>query len=727
VNADVVIEALVETARRRGLLNRSPGKRLARYAKEHHVQSLADMRTWLAAADGINADLAKRLTGLLAPADLPSFGTYQALAHLADGGMGRVWLAADANSKLVVVKTLKKTSNNEGQAAKERLQRFEREARITRQLAHPNIVRCLDSGHQDDGTLYLILEYVDSGDLRDLVLQRHCLPEALSLAIVYQVCDALAEANRLHLVHRDLKPSNIFVTSDGNALLADFGIARSTELDRTQLTMAGAILGSPQYMSPEQILGQEVLDIRSDFYSLGAVLYFCLTGQLLFDGKIQDIMHLHCEVPPPDVRTLKPKISERTAALINNCLAKRREERPATPEILRAAIENALQGMGVTRSQALEEETRREEMLRAQSPTQHGMILGGISGDATIVSDLSGSSQVDPGERTMISDLSGKDQGPLEIELTSHTHTKTKTASAIRSFTASMLAAEVTPPSASDSAAALLKRNESASGSNTDLSEAKLAAKTRTEVFVGNSAEAMTADWISLIPAQEGDPTMVMLFARTKLVLGKLKDAPVDICLRNYPVDKYKDALQRISRQHVQLHYDRLQQHCIAEDLGGSNGTLLDGVPLAKGQPKELVGKNAHVLIVANAVSLWLRSRNARKGGKSIALSHLAPIENAPCGLETDHLHDAVIITRPENRPEMAYAMVLRQVSIGGPGSDMALVGARSLAAVMIARYAGQWVWRIASAEEWQPLRDLQELDCGGRILIAHPGSYSHF
>jgi len=209
--------------------------------------------------------------------------------------------------------------------------------------------------------------------------------------------------------------------------------------------------------------------------------------------------------------------------------------------------------------------------------------------------------------------------------------------------------------------------------------------------------------------------------------MGKLKDAPVDICLRNYPVDKYKEALQRISRQHVQLHYDRLQQHCIAEDLGGSNGTLLDGVPLAKGQPKELVGKNAHVLIAANAVSLWLRSRNARKGGKSIALSHLPPTEHAACGLETDHLHDAVIVTRPENRPEMAYAMVLRQVSVGGPGSDMALVGARSLAAVMIARYAGQWVWRIASADEWQPLRDSQELDCGGRTLIAHPGSYNHF
>jgi serine/threonine protein kinase len=727
VQQEPVIQALVEVARRRGLLGREPGRRLARYATDRHVHSLSDLRSWLANADGINPDLARRLTTLLAPAELPAFGDYRALAHLADGGMGRVWLAAGPSGALVVVKTLKKSSSSDALVAKERIQRFEREARITRQLAHPNIVRCLNSGHQDDGTLYLVLEYVESGDLRDLVTHRQCLPEPLSLAIMYQVADALAEADRLKLVHRDLKPSNIFVTKDGNALLADFGIARSTEADRTELTMAGAIIGSPQYMSPEQILGRDVLDIRSDLYSLGAVLYFCLTGRLLFDGKVQDIMHLHCEVPPPDVRTAKPEVSEGTAMLINHCLAKRREDRPASPALLRTAIEDALKARGVTMSQAIEEETRREERQRADAPTQHGTIFGSDSGEATIVSDLSGMA-LDGGEHTLVADLSGRELPPLVVELTTHTHANNaKTASAIRTFTASMLASEVTPPAAEEKPAVKTRSGESGTGSGTDVVEDKPASQVLSENFVGDAAEAMGGDWISLLPEGEGDPTAVMLFARTKLILGKLKDPPVDICLRNYPVETHKDALQRISRQHLQLHYDRLQQQCVAEDLGGTNGTQLDGTPLAKGQPRELIGKNAHVVVAASAVSLWIRCRKARKGGQVVVLGGFPPAIDAACGIETDHLHDAVIISRPENRPEMAYAMVLRQVSIGGPGSDLALVGARSLAAVVIARYAGRWVWRTASSETWQPLRERQTLDCGGRLLIAQVGQYSQF
>lgn len=261
-----IIDALAQIAQKRRLLDRDRSMRLADFAAKNGVATLADLRAWLnGKAGGLSADLCQRLLGLLAPADLPAFGDYQAFVHLADGGMGRVWLAAAMDGPLVVVKTLKSTTNLVRQ------RRFEREVEITRKLRHPNIVRCLDGGEASDGSDYLVLEYVDSGDLHELVKARWQLPESLTLAIVAQVADALQAAHALNVVHRDIKPSNIFVGHDGKSLLADFGIARA-EGTGTMLTMAGAIMGSPQFMSPEQSFGQTV-DIRSDIYAVGAVLF----------------------------------------------------------------------------------------------------------------------------------------------------------------------------------------------------------------------------------------------------------------------------------------------------------------------------------------------------------------------------------------------------------------------------------------------------------------------
>ncbi len=681
-----IIAALAQIARKQRLLDRDRSDRLAEYAAKNGVATLADLRTWLGGtAGGLSPDLCQRLLGLLAPPDLPAFGAFQALVHLADGGMGRVWLAAAQDGPLVVVKTLKSTTSLIRQ------RRFEREVEITRQLQHPNIVRCLGGGEASDGSDYLVLEYVDSGDLRELVEARWQLPEPLTLAILVQVADALQVAHALNVVHRDIKPSNIFVGHDGKALLADFGIARA-EGSGTMLTMAGAIMGSPQFMSPEQSFGQPV-DIRSDIYAMGAVLFYCLAGRPPFEGSMQDVLHQQGNVPAPDVRTACPTVSERTAQLIAACLAKKPGERPADPRALRTALEGALAAQGLNLPGAISAET-------ANGP---GKTIGFSSGMAvfefpTIETDLSGASaapEVPPaqtGQRT--------DPGVLQ------------------SLTAGLLA---------QGPSAAAAETGSATGPATATPPAALRGPGTTE-FAGDPALALAGDWISLLPQDAGDPTAVLLFARPRLVLGKLRSEPVDLCLRNYPVADFKDVLQRISRQHVALRYDPLGQECLVEDLGGANGTLIDGAALASGKSKALGTDTAHVVVVAGAVTLWIRCRRSSLAGQRTTFDGQPPAANPTCGLDSDLVLDSVILTRPENRPELAYAMVLRRMTIGGPGSDLELAGARSLAAVTVAHYAGRWICRptIGNAP-WRPLMAGQVLDCGGRSLVARIGQYEHF
>ncbi|GDY11562.1 hypothetical protein LBMAG53_04400 [Planctomycetota bacterium] len=685
-----IIDALAQIARKRRLLDRDRSDRLADYAIKNGVATLADLRTWLdGKAAGLGPELCQRLLGLLAPADLPAFGNYQAFVHLADGGMGRVWLAAAKDGPLVVVKTLKSTTNLIRQ------RRFEREVEITRKLNHPNIVRCLDGGEASDGSDYLVLEYVDSGDLRELVEARWQLPEPLTLAIVAQVADALKAAHALNVVHRDIKPSNIFVGHDGKSLLADFGIARA-EGTGTMLTMAGAIMGSPQFMSPEQSFGQTV-DIRSDIYAVGAVLFYCLAGRPPFDGTMQDVMYQQGNVPAPDVRTACSGVSERTAQLIAACLAKPPGDRPADPQALRSALEDALVAQGLNISGAISAET--------SNTPGGGKTIGFSSGVAsfefpTIDSDLSGNapepheSPANPGQRT----------DPIVLQ----------------HLTASLLAQ---PPAAEPADTG----STSASGNDSGSPSVAARASGATD-FAGDPALAITGDWISLLPQDAGDPTAVLLFARSRLVLGKLRGAPSDLCLRNYPVAEFKDALQRISRQHVALRYDPLGQECLVEDLGSANGTVIDGVALASGKSKALGTETAHVLVVAGTVSLWVRCRRSTQAGKAQTFAGLPPAANPPCGLDSDLALDSVILTRPENRPEMAYAMVLRRMTLGGPGADLELAGARSRAGVTVAHYAGRWLYRPAAGNApWKPLTQGQVLDCGGRNLVAQVGQYEHF
>src|ERR1700674_469744 len=218
-------------------------------------------------------------------------GPYEVIAPLGAGGMAEVYRATDTRlDRTVAIKILPLHLSDNPEAK----QRFEREARTISSLNHPHICVLHDVGSQN-GTDYLVMEYVQ-GETLEARLQKGPMPLKQALECGMQICDALEKAHRAGIVHRDLKPGNIMLTASGAKLL-DFGLAKQTSPLASLATMTSAVPGSPitqqgtivgtfQYMSPEQVEGQE-LDGRSDIFSLGAVLYEMLTGKRAFQGKTQ--------------------------------------------------------------------------------------------------------------------------------------------------------------------------------------------------------------------------------------------------------------------------------------------------------------------------------------------------------------------------------------------------------------------------------------------------------
>jgi serine/threonine protein kinase len=736
MNSEVIIDALVQVARKRRLLAAGPAQRLGDYAKQKNLANLDDLRRWLKAGDGLSAHLANQLLERIPSQEIRPYGPYIPLGHLADGGMGSVWLACSPKNELVVVKTMRKNlpPGMDQSHGTEFMRRFEREAKITMQLTHPNVVRCLDSGQAEDGTPFMVLEYVDSGDLKDLVERRGGLPEGLALAILYQAADGLAEAHRIRLVHRDIKPPNIFVNGQGQAKLADFGIARSTESTRTMLTMEGAIVGSPLYMSPEQIVTDPNLDIRSDIYALGAVLYYCLAGTAPFDGKLQEVLHKHCTASIPDIRKLRPVICESTSQIISTCMQKERGKRFKDPEDLRSAIANVLVKLGLTPKSAIEEDTRQGDLSG-----RDGAAFTPSSDMPTVATNLSGNAD----QKTMVADLRGggtSNDATITSDLLDAAPTIPMSTGDIMTIAANLLALD--DPSAVPHATMATRAMPTGGASGTD----GVRTQTLATAVVGGGPPrystpklpervdggidlAIAGDWLSLLPTDASDPSGVVLFARPKLIMGKLREAPVDLCLRYYPVATHKDNLQRISRNHLVLRYDAVENRCVVDDQGSPNGTMLDGVSVKPGQSVALENDAENVLVVANIVVLRLRPV-PRRADPQPALDGAPPASgSALCGIEHGHGFDAVIITRPENRPEMAYVQVLRQVTVGGPGAQLALAGARTRSACQIANYDGKWLWRPVGDPKtpWKALAPGTKLDCGGKVLVAQKGEYTHF
>jgi serine/threonine-protein kinase len=253
-------------------------------------------------------------------------GRYRILDFLGSGAMGEVYLAEDPQiERRLAIKTVRLVGRP--QEIEERKRRLLREARAAGRLLHPNVVTLFDAG-EAEGMLYLAFELVEGTDLAGRLEKDPPLSLREVLRIIRQTADALDFAHRQGIVHRDIKPSNILIDAHGKVKVADFGIAKVTG-QSTELTVAGSVMGSPQYLSPEQIRGEE-LDGRSDIFSLGVVLYELLSKKRPFDGDtITTLVYqiLHKEPPPiSELRSVPPRLE----ALLRRMLAKSRDDRFAT-------------------------------------------------------------------------------------------------------------------------------------------------------------------------------------------------------------------------------------------------------------------------------------------------------------------------------------------------------------------------------------------------------------
>jgi serine/threonine-protein kinase len=271
-------------------------------------------------------------------------GDFHILRCLGRGGMGQVYLAEQSTLKRnVAIKVLKP----ELAADPLSLKRFQAEAEAVARVSHANIVGVY-AVHDHDGLQYMVLEYVDGWNLRQYV-ERKGPPElGFAFSIMRQVAAALQRAAEAGLIHRDIKPENILLTRKGEAKVADFGLSRCLETTAGQsLTESGLTVGTPMYMSPEQVQG-EPLDPRSDMYSFGATCYFMLSGRAPFQGQtaFQVALH-HVQSDPQPLREIRPDLPAELCILVERMMAKRREDRYATPrEVFRelARIRESLSG-----------------------------------------------------------------------------------------------------------------------------------------------------------------------------------------------------------------------------------------------------------------------------------------------------------------------------------------------------------------------------------------------
>ena len=304
-------------------------------------------------------------------------GRYSLEERLGSGGSSSVWRARDRQSgRQVAVKLL----HLDAAESPETIARFDREARVLEGISNPNTVELLDRGDVD-GRPYLVFELIEGTDLRERLRQDGMIGVADAVAIATQVANGLAAAHSRRCVHRDLKPGNILISDEGRVCVADFGIARA--LEEPGLTQPGRVLGTGEYVSPEQALGRKV-DARSDLYALGVVLYEMLAGRPPFRGSgFADVAARHVRDEPPPIGDARPNLAPDLAALIAALLAKAPEDRPQDATIVRTGLRRILQPLAGPDPSPLvatalrgaddaEPETGEYEMLDAGGPSHLG-------------------------------------------------------------------------------------------------------------------------------------------------------------------------------------------------------------------------------------------------------------------------------------------------------------------------------------------------------------------
>jgi hypothetical protein len=267
-------------------------------------------------------------------------GRYRLEERIGAGGMSTVYRATDETlQRQVAIKLM----NREVAGDSDQLERFRREARAVAQLSHPHIVGVIDAGEDLDPTHprpYIVFEYVEGETLKERIRRLGRLPITEAVAYAIEIARALGTAHSRHIVHRDVKPQTVMIDDEGSAKVTDFGIART--LDEDGLTADGRVLGTTDYVSPEQALGQRVSG-QSDLYSLGIVLWEMLTGEVPFKGDNQVAVAMkHVREELPDVRLHRPEVSAALAAVVDTATAKHPEDRYADDQELIADLEDVL-------------------------------------------------------------------------------------------------------------------------------------------------------------------------------------------------------------------------------------------------------------------------------------------------------------------------------------------------------------------------------------------------
>jgi eukaryotic-like serine/threonine-protein kinase len=263
-------------------------------------------------------------------------GRFRLDERVGSGGMSTVYRAFDPTlERWVAIKLMHRDISSDP----DQLERFRREARTVARLNHPHVVTVIDAG-EDEGTPFIVFEYVEGETLKERIRRLGMLPVSEAVAYAIEIGRALSSAHANRLVHRDVKPQNVLIDPDGRAKVTDFGIARS--LEAHGLTAPGRVLGTTDYVSPEQAMGHDVT-AQSDIYSLGICLYEMLTGEVPFRADTQVAVAMqHVKEPLPDVQRRRPEISAALAAVIEHATAKETRHRYATVDAMVHDLEEVL-------------------------------------------------------------------------------------------------------------------------------------------------------------------------------------------------------------------------------------------------------------------------------------------------------------------------------------------------------------------------------------------------